>query len=351
MKKHYSNLLILPFLTLLMTPLFKVHKNTSRTIASTEPSTNSNKFDSFISADKEDFLIPNESKSVDDFCNKINDLKTELENEKKTFKTSELTPELVKEQRKKIKILARRIYFAQKELKDQLYKEARESFYNEKAPTPFTSEEEKLDKTLSESTSIANDLISLLENNELHIASFSFKPEISEEPKKEIEEKECCKPQNTILTNQVLDLLKQQQLMMKNMMLMNQQMNQQLLSMQQASFLAPFLSNSIFDNGLVQKSPYTYLTPQPAGNWVYYPNGFVPNQNSIFSEPQIPKSADNNSTISALQQNYVAMNPQSNWQLRPTFDFNLNPLQYQTVIPGNFGIDGLSYNMGNTFNL
>lgn len=347
MKKHHSNILILPFLGLLITPISSINKNPGRGVASTELSKSLTKFESFISKEKEESSIPNESKNVDDFCNKLNDLKSELENTKNNFQKRELTYDVVEEQRQKIKSFVRRIYFAKKELNDQHNKEARELFYNDKAPTPFTSEEEALDKTLTETTNIANDLISLLEENESLLNSISLKPETTQEPKKEVEHKEVCEAQNNILTGQMLDLLKQQQVMMENIMKMNQQM----LHIQQASFLNPFLSNSIFDNGLAQKGPYTYLNPQPTGNWIYYPNGFNPNQANIFSTPQIPQSADDNFTKTALENPYIPMNPQSQWQLRPTYDFNVDPIQYQTIIPGNFGSEGLTYNMSNSFNM
>jgi hypothetical protein len=116
------------------------------------------------------------------------------------------------------------------------------------------------------------------------------------------------------------------------MMMMQQQQNQM-------AQLQQYMSNGPGFN----TSPYQYQQPTTAGNWVYYPSGFQPQQPNIFAQPQMWAQQQGMFPDQIHQQ--MPMQGQ-HWGLRPAQPF-ADP-RYHSIPPqaGSFGGDALSYNFG-----
>lgn len=167
------------------------------------------------------------------------------------------------------------------------------------------------------------------------------KPVVAEEPKKEEPKKEEAKKEvceadekNKVLTAQIEQLLKQQNQIMQTMMGMAQMM----VSMHQQQQPNPYYANG---PGMNVQNPYQYNQPFTAGNWVYMPNGFQPNQPNIFAQPMQQQQPQMQQY--GIYPDQMHQQQQSNWNLQPDPRF-----QYQPQVPyGSFGNNGLSFNMQN----
>ncbi len=299
--KHFSrhHLAILPMLSVLMlTPPVMESKSYSRGIASIKEENKKHpKFDDFASKVKPEEIKNDENPSLENLKCILTDLKTRLSSERK--KTA-------KDQTLKIESIVVEILSLEKDL----------TLLEDKKTIEKTASEE-VRKTIIESKSIVETLINDREIKKEVVAD-------SEEPKEEAKEEICEEEiKNRTLTSQMEDLVKQQNQVMQTLVTMAQMM----LSMQQQQ-------NQLNYSAGLRNSPYQYADPQVAGNWVYYPNGFRPNAPHIFAQP----------TSQDIYPDQLHRPTDPGWTLKPDQQFGA-----QSFVPGNFGNDGSSFNMTNTF--
>lgn len=340
--KHSKNnyLAILPLLSLLsMSPsVLQTHQG-ERFIASvTEEESKTPKFDLLASKVDAAAIVKIPDLTVDKFKAKRNEVGTKLAQEKQDFKKEQSDKVIVEQQRKKVEGLIVDILLvdsAKKDLNEQLSPE----------------DQSEAEASLQSQKLIVEDLISNLEANEVLVAkSQELKKEgpkkdepvvaaeepKKEEPKKEEEKKpEVCETEekNKVLNSQVTELMKQNEQIMKTMMGMMQMM----ISMhQQSQNQAP---NPYYQNSLQIQNPYQYHQPTTAGNWVYYPQGFQPQQQNIFAPQQMPVQGGGFYPDQAHSQ-------QNGWNLQPTMGFDPR-FQQQPMSYGTFGNDPFSFNMMN----
>lgn len=156
------------------------------------------------------------------------------------------------------------------------------------------------------------------------------KEEAKEEPKKEVCEAD---EKNKVLTSQVEALMKQNQQILQTMMGMAQMM----VSMHQQN-----QGQGIYQQyQMPMPNPYMYQQPMSAGNWVYYPSGFQPSQPNIFAQPMQQPMQQQMSI-------YPDQMHQQQWNLRPTQYFGDPRFQSAPIMPGTFGNEAFSFNMGNS---
>lgn len=167
-----------------------------------------------------------------------------------------------------------------------------------------------------------------------------------EEPKKEDDKKVevACEHEekNILLTKQVEQLMTDQQKVMETILGMAQMMVSMFQQQQQLQMPNPYYANG---PGFYAQSPYQYQQPFTAGNWVYHPSGFQPNQGNIFGQnPQAPQAPA--PQVAPLHEGFypdqTVQQPASNWNLRPEMSFQQNP------IATTFGLDPMSFNFQNT---
>ncbi len=360
--KHFKrqHLAILPLLSILsMSPGVMESKFADRHIASViEEVKGHPKFEALVSKVDPKSILKDESLNIEKFKVKSEELKVKLAKEKAEFKKEQSDKDIVAEQRKKVEALVIDVLLVEGGLKE---------LQDKKVSDATVDEESK--KLLLESKDIVEGLLTDLEANEVLVAKASEpkveepkkedKPVVAEEPKKEEPKKEEDKPvvvaeepkkeepkkevceadeKNKVLTTQIEQLLKQQNQIMQTMMGMAQMMvsMHQQQSQQQPN---PYYANG---PGMNVQNPYQYNQPFTAGNWVYMPNGFQQNQPNIFAQPmqqQQPQMQQYGIFPDQMHQ----QQSQSNWNLQPDPRF-----QYQPTIPyGNFGNNGLSFNMSN----
>lgn len=171
-----------------------------------------------------------------------------------------------------------------------------------------------------------------------------------EEVKKEEEKKPeyACEHEekNILLTKQVETLLDDQKKIMDTILGMAQMMVSMFQQQQQLQMPNPYYANG---PGWNSYSPYQYNQPFTAGNWVYYPSGFQPNQGNIFGQDQAPapqaqQPVQGVPQAAPLHQGFYpdqAHNAQESWSLRPEMSFQPTPLY------GTFGTDPMSFNFSN----
>lgn len=152
-----------------------------------------------------------------------------------------------------------------------------------------------------------------------------------DEPKKEEAKKEVCaaEEQNKLLTAQIQDLMKQQNQILQAMINMTNMMTSMYQQQQQPN---PFYSNG---PGW-QSSPYQYNQPTVAGNWVYYPTGFQPQQQNIFANPQPTQ-----------QGFYPDQVHGSSWGLQPSYNLRASAVEPQGAVapPASASVAPGSFNM------
>lgn len=358
--KHFNRnyLAIVPLLSLLsMSPSVMQHHYGERFIASvTEEVSKTPKFDSLASKVDPASIVKIADLNVEKFKAKKEEVVAKLAQEKQDFKKEQSDKAVVEEQRKKVESLIVDILLvdsAKKEINEQLSAEDRAE-----AEASLLSQKE-----------IVEGLITDLEANEVLVAKAQEpkkdepvvatdepkkeepkkeeepkkdEPVVAkdepkkEEPKKEEEKKpEVCEAEekNKVLTAQVTDLMKQNEEIMKTMLGMMQMM----ISMhQQSQNQAP---NPYYQNSLPMQTPYQYNQPMTAGNWVYYPQGFQPQQPNIFAQQQMPVQGGGFYPDQVHQQ-------QNGWNLQPSYGFDPR-FQQQPMTYGTFGNDAFSYNMMN----
>ncbi|WP_408097198.1 hypothetical protein ACJVC5_19365 [Peredibacter sp. HCB2-198] len=165
------------------------------------------------------------------------------------------------------------------------------------------------------------------------------KPEDKKEEDKK-EKAEVCEQDEKVqtLTKQVEQLLADQKQIMQTMMSMTQAMMTMISQQQNQNPWAPYM------NSMGMQSPYQYQQPMTAGNWVYYPQGFQPNQINIFAQPQM-QGQQPMQQLGGIYPDQMHTQQSSSWGLQPQYNFGqAMPMQMQPSA-GTFGTDGIGFNM------
>lgn len=363
--KHH-HFAIIPLLSILaMSPTMVESKfHTGRDIASikeeVKPEVKGHpKYDAAVSKVK-----PEEAKadlSKEKLVEKLGEVKLKLLKEREDFKKDQSDEKLVSEQRKGIESLIVDMVLVEGSLKKL-----------EEGKLIEETEAKTSKDVIAESKDIIEGLLTDLEANEVLVVKAKepkkedkpvvvveepkkeepkkeepkkdeVKPEVAkDEPKKEEakkDEKKCeAEEQNKVLTKQVEDLMKQNQQILQslmgvtNMMVSMYQQNQHQHQQQQ---------NPYYQNGPGwNQSPYQYNQPQTAGNWVYYPQGFQPQQQNIFAQPQAQYGMYPDSFY--MQQPQMQMQQpmqQSGWQLNADPRYTIQ----NQFTPGTFGGDNSNF--------
>lgn len=357
------SLAILPLLSILsMSPTVMMESHTHRGIASiveeqtVEPEKKEEfkKFKEYSAKVDPKTIIRNDDLTIDDLKKQESDLKIKLSEIKINEEKSDLKTEAVAEERKIREALVVDLLF----LEDGILG-LREGEKIE------LSDKEALEKSIVEHKTKIEELLNDLEKSEEILAQAenpkSEEPKLAEEdkeeepkiateepkkeepkvaveePKKEEVKKDICEAdeKNALLTKQIEQLLADQKQIMQTMLGMAQMM----VSMHQQSQQQP--QQGIYHNPYV--NPYQYHQPQTAGNWVYYPQGFQPQQPNIFAQPQIMQPQQQQGGFYPAQ-----AHQQSQWNLAPQYNFQADPrYTVQPITPGNFGVDAFSYNLSN----
>jgi len=287
------------------------------------------KLEAFRKAQKPDSIQIGQENTLEKFKAKRDALSGKLNKEREAFKKDQSDKAIVEEQKKVIESLALEVLIVESELKDLQEKKL------------IGSEEEASLKAEVESKKMIESLLTDLEVNQSLLAKAQEpkkedpkkeEPKI-EDPKKEEPKKEICESEekNKVLTAQVEELLKQQQQILQTMMGMAQMM----VSMFQNQQGNPIANSYAYEHSL-----YRYNQPTTAGNWVYYPNGFQPNQPNIF----VPQGGG--FYPDQVHQAPIPKDNQGDWSMRPTEFFPDPRFQTQFMAPGQFGNDPFSFNMG-----
>jgi hypothetical protein len=285
MQVFQKKLPILPLLFLLAMPPMTFNKNEpSRSIAS-----NNDRYNQLINSDQDTLSLANRTKNVDELCSKLESLNKELDNSISLFKHEVLTSTIIEKQRQKVQTFSREIYFSELDLKNHLTEEASVTFVDDKAPTPFMTEEIHLDQKISDAKDKVEQLLISLEENENHVPIQT----VSETVKEEVAIKEeKCEGANNIQTSEVSTLIQEQNKILTSLMEMNQNM---MNFIKNQTFENPYYSNSIYDRGLAySRSPYIYhISPQ---NLNYVKPTQIPSLSFYLpypNQPQVPTLDEN----------------------------------------------------------
>jgi hypothetical protein len=214
------------------------------------------------------------------------------------------------------------------------------------------SESEISAKFIAESKLEIEKLLNDLDPKEELLAKSEEKPEKKEEDKSDSDKQVCeLKEKNNILTEQLEKLIGNQNKILESMMGLAQSMlalaqksqgqgqaqpQQQVLQQPQQQFQYPV------------QYVYNYSQPAPQGNFVHYSQGFGPNQQTIFSQPQVSQPqvtqyVQNGQPQQQQQQQQPVGQPQQGWNMQPTLNLQAAPAPQFT--PGNFGTNGVAFNM------
>lgn len=361
------SLAILPLLSILaMSPSVMLESHTHRGIASVieensvevEKKEEFKKFKEYSSKVDPKIIIRNENLTIDDLKKQESELKLKLSEIKIDEKKSDLKKEAVAEDRKAREALVVDLLFIEDGLTGLSEGEKIE-----------LADKEALEKSIVEHKTKIEELLNDLEKSEEILAQAeepkSEEPKLAdeepkkeepkkeepkladeepkkeepklavEEPKKEETKKDICEAEekNALLTKQIEQLLNDQKQIMQTMLGMAQMMvsmHQQSQGQQQGIYQNPYVN------------PYQYHQPMTAGNWVYYPQGFQPQQPNIFAQPQMmqPQGQGGFYPDQAHQQ--------SQWNLAPQYNIHADPrYTVQPITPGSFGVDAFTYNLGN----
>lgn len=229
------------------------------------------RYEAFVSQVKPDSIVKEKAPSEEVLQSRLIDLKDELVKFRKDFKEKENDEKLVRAQRQEIEDMAFKILLLEEKEK-QL----------EKKESGLVSHKEILESLLKD-LEVSEALLVKKNEPKVTVASSRPKDEVKEDPKEEPKKEICdAEEKQKALTLQVEELMKQQQEIVKIMTMMSQS----LINLQQQQML-------FYTQGSAWRtSPYQFQEPMTAGNWVYYPRGFQPEQNNIFSQPN-PTQAQN----------------------------------------------------------
>lgn len=390
---NHHKLAILPLLGILaMSPSVMSSKFASRGIASVEDGkpevkrevkeeakkeeSKTPKLDALVSKVDPKSIMKDIDNSVEKFSKKRDELSAKILKEREDFKKDQSDKAVVAEQRLRIESLVPELLLVEASLKDLQEKKAIEQ-----------AADESSSKLISTSKDVVESLLVDLDVNEKLVAKASEpkveepkkeEPKVAEEPKKEEVKKEEVKKevaedkkeekkdeakkeeksdsekllcevqeQNKILTKQVEQLINDQKQLMNTFMGMAQMMVG-MYQQQQANQHNPYYQNGPGMNS----SPYQYNAPMSAGNWVYYPQGFQPQQQNIFAQPQ-PQMGGYYPDQMHMQQQQGQPQVGGQWGLQPQMNFQIPSYgdqryqQYPQFTPGSFGDSQFSFNMQN----
>lgn len=319
--KHFkrSHFALIPLLSILaMSPAVLQSKyEQGRSIASVLEDSKHPKYDSMVSKIDAKALMKDMNLDAEKLKAKLKEIGDKSVKVKADFKKDQSDKQVVADQRKVVEELVKDVVLLDGGLQD-LKEKKLVSEEDEKGILPVI-EALKLD---SES------LIVDLEANEVLVAKADEpkkeepkkeepkkedKPVIAEEPKKEEPKKEepkkdepkkeevaeCKDEKHKVLSAQVEQLMQQQNLIMQNLLGMSQAMIT-MMQQQQNMYMNPYYSGG----GRIQ--PYQYNAPMTAGNWVYYPQGFQPQQSNIF--------------MGGTQGSGIYPDSMQGWNMQPTFN-------------------------------
>ncbi|GEM_PF-1376381 len=354
------SLAILPLLSILaMSPSVMLESHTHRGIASVveenpvevEKKEEFKKFKEYSSKVDPKTIIRNENLTIDDLKKQESDLKTKLSEVKIDDKKTDLKKEAVAEDRKAREALVIDLLFIEDGIQGLSEAEKIELSDKEALEISIVEHKTKIEELLNDLEK-SEEILAQAEQPKTEVPVIAEEEPKKEEPKKEEEEikvaveepkkeeevkKDICEAdeKNALLTKQVEQLLNDQKQIMQTMLGMAQMM----VSMhQQQSQGQP--QQGIYQNPYV--NPYQYHQPYTAGNWVYYPQGFQPQQPNIFAQPQMPQPQAQGGFYPAQA------HQQSQWNLAPQYNLQPDPrYTVQPITPGNFGVDAFSYNLSN----
>lgn len=261
-KAHFITVLgILSFLSVPTTPVAGINRHIASVM---EENATFPRYEAFALKIKPESIQEEKDLTEEQFQLKISELKEVLEKSRKEFKQNESDEKIVKAHRQELETLVARIFILEAYEKELQIKESN--------LLPHKEVMESLLKDLDASEA----RLARKDEPKAQVASSQQNEEIIEEIKEE-PKIEICKAEEKqrTLTLQVEELMKQQLEIVKIMSMMSQS----LINLQQQQML-------FFSQGPAWKTnPYQYQEPVTAGNWVYYPRGFRPEQNNIFSPP------------------------------------------------------------------
>lgn len=271
---------------------------------------------------------------------KRDELKVNLLKAKEDFKKGLKDEKLVEQQRREVEDLVVQLLLVEGGLKEL-----------QRDEKVHDSEVEETNKLVSEAQDILEGLIVELKANE-ELVSSSKKEDVVEvasvkekkatvpvakeeessaeetnQSNKEEEAVVCDHDKNQVLTEQLDNLLAQQNKVLAQLLNMSQMM-----SMQTMMFQQQMMSQQMGQfNSLGTRTPYQYASETAAGNWVYYPGGTSQGQANIFS-PQVGSGY------------YPDQTHQSSWNLRPQMSFENRPsFGAQAPQNGNFGMNSFNF--------
>lgn len=381
-RSHHHQLAILPLLGILaMSPSVMTTHYASRGIASVKEEVKKEesktpKYDALVSKVDQASIMKDVDNSIEKFKVKRDELSAKLKKEREDFKKDQSDKVVVEEQQKKVESLVIDVLLVEGSLKDLEAKKGIEQ-----------ADDEASQKLISEGKDIVESLLNDVDANKVLVAKASEpkveepkkdepkkeEPKVAdekkdepkkEEPKKEEvkvadekkedkkeekkeqteSEKQICalQDQNKLLSKQVEQLINDQKQIMSTFMGMAQMMVG-MYQQQQANQHNPYYQNGPGYNS----SPYQYNAPMSAGNWVYYPQGFQPQQQNIFAQPQQMTGIYPDQFYGQQQQ------PQGQWGLQPQMSFQPQQpsyndprfTQYPQFTAGPFGDSAFSFNM------
>jgi hypothetical protein len=384
---NHHKLAILPLLGILaMSPSVMSSKFAERGIASVteevkpevkKEESKTPKYDALVSKVDQKSIMKDVDNNIEKFSKKRDELAAKIQKERQDFKES-ADKVVVEEQRKRVESLVIDVLLVEGSLKDLQEKKGIEGAdleasvkkidevkgtvesmlgdldVNEKLVAKASEpkvEEPKKEEPKKEDVKVAEEPKKEEAKKEEVKVADAKKEEVKKEEKKEEKsdsEKLLCEmqEQNKILTKQVEQLINDQKQMMNAFMGMAQMMVG-MYQQQQTSQTNPYYQNGPGFN----QSPYQYNAPMSAGNWVYYPQGFQPQQQNIFAQPQQQQQQMGGFYPDQLHMQQPQQ--QAQWGLQP--QMNLIPSygdqryqQYPQFTPGSFGdSSGFSFNMQN----
>ncbi len=354
-KKNF--LYVLPLLTLLsVSPAELLEHKTSRSPASAEVEVIEEKdqqeekleekkfarFEAMISQVDPNNLLIVESVTKESVIQKAESLQAQIQQEAEKFNKDATDKEEIKLQRENIESLVVDAVIFDKEVAVLDEQQALDEESKEKLLLAGDAHKEQLESLIAELEN--NEEILDIEPPQLADAE-EPKEEVVEEDKKEEEapkvasedkkedekveekkEEEICaaSEQVKVLTAQVEKLMEEQNLILQAMLNLTQvmiNMSQNMQPQQQSYFPMP-------------QTAYQYHAPMSQGNWVYYPQGFNPQQsfypNQAYSAPQ--------QQMQQPQQQLPQGQFQNNWSLQPSQNFQFNQTPQTQIEVGQFGL-------------
>lgn len=341
--KHFNHsyLAILPLLSILAVAPKEVHAKypQSRSLASVVQSKSEHpKYDSLAS--KVDTSAVEEI-SLEDFKGKKDIIQDKIVTARLRYHRDETDKKILEEKRREVESLATELALVDHNLKQLKTSKKIES-----------SDEESSSKELTESKNLIDDLLSDPEEGEKIVVKEEIKkeaPKKEEAKKKDVKTEEknevadsakkedCGEEKMKVLSKSVELLMQQQTQIMQSLLAMNQSMMAMIQSqqVQQRDFYQFAMQTKL------EEPSYNYNSQFSSGNWVYHPQGFRPQQQNIFAQPQGSLLTSGFYPDQVFLPRPQGMQQPLSFSQDPAFQPQPQPF------PGNFG-PTLSFNMNNS---